>query len=137
LLVLAEPVLALFGRDFVAGVPALRILVIGQVIAAAAGSQLHLMIMTGHERSAAVLLVSSVAANAVVGAALVSPFGPTGAAVAATAALIGWNAAMGLSVRRHLRLFPGVLAAWPDQARRHIPPPAGGAVEQSIGPSRK
>jgi O-antigen/teichoic acid export membrane protein len=136
LFVLAEPVLALFGRDFVAGVPALRILLIGQVIAAAAGSQLHLMIMTGRERSAAVLLVSSVAANAVVGAALVSPLGPTGVALAATTALIGWNAAMGLSVRRHLRLFPGVFAAWPDKAR-HIVPRGAGTVEQSIGPSRK
>jgi O-antigen/teichoic acid export membrane protein len=128
LFVLAEPVLALFGRDFVAGVPTLRILLIGQVIAAAAGSQLHLMIMTGRERSAAVLLVSSVAANAVVGAALVSPFGPTGAAVAATAALIGWNAAMGLSIRRHLRLFPGVLAAWSNNAR-HIARRAASAAE--------
>jgi O-antigen/teichoic acid export membrane protein len=128
LFVLAEPVLALFGRDFVAGVPALRILLIGQVIAAAAGSQLHLMIMHGWKRSAAVLLVSSVAANAVVGAALVSPFGPTGAAVAATAALIGWNAAMGLSIRRHLRLFPGVLAAWSNNAR-HIARRAASAAE--------
>src|SRR5262249_7295475 len=53
LLVLAQPVLSLFGQDFVAGVPPLRILVIGQVMAAATGSQLHLMTMTGRERSAA------------------------------------------------------------------------------------
>jgi O-antigen/teichoic acid export membrane protein len=116
LLVFAEPVLALFGEDFVAGAPALRILLIGQVIAAAAGSQLHLLTMTGRERSAAVQLVVSVAANAAVGAALVSPLGPAGAALAATASLIGWNAAMGLSIRRHLRLLPGVFAAWPDKA---------------------
>jgi O-antigen/teichoic acid export membrane protein len=112
-LVLAEPVLALFGRDFVIGAPALRILLIGQVIAAAAGSQLPLMTMTGRELSAAMMLVSSVAANATVGAALITPFGPTGAAVAATTALIGWNATMGLSIRRHLGLFPGVFATWP------------------------
>jgi O-antigen/teichoic acid export membrane protein len=127
LLVLAEPLLALFGPDFVAGVPALQILLIGQVVVAAAGSQLHLMIMTGRERSAALLLVSSVAANAAVGAALVGPFGPTGAAVAATTALIGWNAAMGFSIRRHLRLLPGVLAAWPDKAR-HIARGGAGAA---------
>jgi O-antigen/teichoic acid export membrane protein len=116
LFVFAEPILSLFGRDFVAGTPALRILLTGQVIVAAAGSQLQLMTMTGHERSAAVLLVSSVVGNAAIGAALVSPLGPTGAALAATTALIGWNAAMGLSIRRHLRLFPGVLADWPDKA---------------------
>jgi O-antigen/teichoic acid export membrane protein len=116
LLVFAEPVLSLFGRDFVAGVPALRILLIGQMIVGAAGSQLHLMTMTGHERSAAVLLVSSVMANAAIGAALAIPLGPTGAALAATITLIGWNTAMALSIRRHLRLFPGVLADWPDKA---------------------
>jgi len=120
LLVLAEPILGLFGQDFVAGVPALRILLIGQVIAAATGSQLHLMTMTGRERSAAMQLASSVAVNTALGAALVSPLGPAGAAVAATTALIGWNAAMGVSIRRHLRLLPGVLAAWPSRTRRIV-----------------
>ena len=108
--VFAHPLLALFGRDFQAGVPALRILIVGQVIAAAAGSQLHLMNMTGRERSAAVLLASSGAAvNAALGAALVTGLGLTGAALAATMAVTGWNAAMGLSIRRHLRLLPGIL----------------------------
>jgi O-antigen/teichoic acid export membrane protein len=115
-LILAEPLLALFGRDFVAGAPALRILLVGQVVVAAAGSQLHLMTMTGRERSAAILLVASVAANAAIGTALVGPLGPAGAAVAATAALIGGNAAMGVLIRRYLRLFPGVFAAWPDKS---------------------
>jgi O-antigen/teichoic acid export membrane protein len=112
--VLAEPLLALFGRDFGAGVPALRILIIGQVLAAGAGSQLYLMTMTGLERRAAVQIVCGVVANAAVGAALIGPLGPTGAAIAATMALIGWNAAMAVSIRRHLGLFPGVFAAFPN-----------------------
>ena len=41
-----------------AGMPALRILLVGQVIAASAGSQMHVMAMTGHERTAAALLVA-------------------------------------------------------------------------------
>ncbi|MGH7087394.1 MAG: polysaccharide biosynthesis C-terminal domain-containing protein, partial [Stellaceae bacterium] len=114
--VFAGPVLGFFGRGFEAGAPALRILIIAQMIAAAAGSQMQLMTMTGRERTAAAQLVGSVAANAAVAAALITPFGPTGAALAAAIALIGWNAAMGLSVRRHLGLFPGVLAAWPGKA---------------------
>ena len=127
LVVLAEPILALFGRDFVAGVPALRILLIGQVIVAAAGSQLHLMTMTGHERLAAAQLVVSVAVNAAIGAALVGPVGPTGAALATAMALIGWNTAMGLSIRRYLRLFPGVFAAWPDKSPYIVRGGAGAA----------
>jgi O-antigen/teichoic acid export membrane protein len=89
----------------------LRILLAGQVIAAAAGSQLHLMTMTGRERSAAVQLVFSAVANAAAGAMLVTRLGPAGAALAAAAALIGWNAAMCVSILRHLSLLPGVLAA--------------------------
>jgi O-antigen/teichoic acid export membrane protein len=129
LMVLAEPVLSLFGQDFAAGAPALRILLIGQVMAVATGSQLHLMTMTGRERSAALQLVASVAANVALGAMLVSPLGPTGAAVATTTALIGWNTAMALSIRRHLRLLPGVLAAWPDKTRRIVS--NGGDVAKS------
>jgi O-antigen/teichoic acid export membrane protein len=117
LLVFAEPALALFGRDFATGAAALRILLIGQVIAAAAGSQLQLMTMTGRERGAAAQMVASAAANVAVGAVLIGPLGPAGAALAATATLIGWNAAMGFSVWRHLRLFPGLFADWPDKAR--------------------
>src|SRR5262249_39617288 len=122
LLFLAEPLLTIFGRDFGAGVPALRILLIGQMVVAGAGSQLHLMTMTGRELSVAIQLVSSVVANAVVGTALIGHLGPTGAAIAATAALIGWNVAMALSIRRHLRLSPGVLLAlqWPFQAATPI-----------------
>lgn len=118
LVALAEPVLSLFGQDFTGGASALRILLIGQLMAVATGSQLHLMTMTGRERSAAIVLVSSVVANAALGAVLVSRLGPTGAAVAATTALLGWNMAMSLSIWRHLRLLPGVLAAWPGKTRR-------------------
>ena len=107
----AEPVLKLFGPDFQTGAPALRILLLGQVIAVAAGSQLHLMTMTGRERSAALQLVFSAVANAAAAAALVTRLGSTGAALAAAVALIGWNAAMCVSVRRHLSLWPGVFAA--------------------------
>ena len=41
--------LGLFGPGFAAGVPAVTILIVGQVVAAAAGPQQHLVTMTGHE----------------------------------------------------------------------------------------
>jgi O-antigen/teichoic acid export membrane protein len=109
LFVLAEPLLAWFGPGYDAGVPALRILLVGQLIVASAGSQLNVMTMTGHERSAAALLVVCAAANAVVSALLISLFGLTGAAIATTATLIVWNVAMALFIWRRLQLLPGVL----------------------------
>jgi O-antigen/teichoic acid export membrane protein len=109
LFVLAEPLLAWFGPGYEAGVPALRILLVGQLIVASAGSQLYVMTMTGNERSAAALLVACAAANAVFSAVLITLFGLTGAAIATTVVLIVWNVAMALFIWRCLRLQPGVL----------------------------
>jgi O-antigen/teichoic acid export membrane protein len=110
LFVFAEPLLAWFGKEYVAGLPALRILLIGQVIAAGAGSQMQVMTMTGNERSASVLLIAGALGNIVTGAALIDLFGLVGAAAAATMTLIVWNAAVAFFIWRRLHLLPGVLA---------------------------
>jgi O-antigen/teichoic acid export membrane protein len=91
-------------------VPALRILLISQVMAASAGSQLYVMTMTGHERSAAALLVCCAMTNAGASAVLVGMFGLTGAAIGTAVSLVVWNVAMALFLRRRLNLLPGVLA---------------------------
>jgi O-antigen/teichoic acid export membrane protein len=110
LFVLAEPLLAWFGAGYETGVPALRILLISQVMAASAGSQLYVMTMTGHERSATVLLVSCAMVNAGASAVLIGMFGLTGAAIGTAVSLVVWNVAMALFLWRRLNLLPGVLA---------------------------
>lgn len=110
LFLLAEPLLAWFGPGYDAGVPALRILIISQVMAASAGSQLYVMTMTGHERSAAVLLVACAMFNAVAIALLINKFALTGAAIGAAVSLVVWNLAMALFLWRRLNLRPGILA---------------------------
>ncbi len=110
LFVLAEPLLAWFGAGYDAGVPALRILLISQVLAASAGSQLYVMTMTGHERNAAVLLACCAAVNAGASAVLVGMFGLTGAAIGTAVSLVVWNLAMALFLWRRLNLSPGILA---------------------------
>lgn len=105
---LAEPILAWFGKDFVAAVPALRILLAAQVIVASYGSQLPVMTMTKHERGAAALLILSTLVNVVAGFIFIRFLGLTGAAIATTIALIVWNVAMALFISRHLRLVTGV-----------------------------
>ncbi len=102
--------LAWFGHDFAAGVTTMRILLIGQVAAAAGGSQLFLMTMTGNERAASVLFVSTAVLNAVATSVLIGLIGPNGAAVAASAALVVWNVGMALFIWKKLHLIPGVLA---------------------------
>jgi len=121
LAVMAEPLLTWFGPDLKAGVPALRILLLGQTLAAGAGSQMYLMTMTGHERSAAALLVLSAIVNGISSAALISSFGLIGAASATSASLIVWNAAMAFFLWRRLRLPPGVLAMLRPPSKDEVP----------------
>jgi O-antigen/teichoic acid export membrane protein len=109
LAVIADPVLGWFGSDFAAGRGPLAILLIGQLFAAAGGSQLSVLAMTGNETDAARILVLSALTNAVLCAALVSLFGLIGAAIATALALVVWNVLMALDIRRKLRLWPGVV----------------------------
>ncbi len=122
LAILAEPILTWFGKDFAAGAPALRILLVGQVIAASYGSQLSVLTMTEHERGAAALLILSAAVNVVASIVFISMLGLTGAAIATTIALIVWNVAMAFFISRHLRLLPGVLGMFGSTLRRSLGP---------------
>jgi O-antigen/teichoic acid export membrane protein len=112
LAIMAKPLLSWFGEDFVAGVPALYALLIGQVIAAAFGSLLLIMTMTEHEWSAAALLILSAVFNILASVAFICWLGLTGAAIASSAALIIWHIAMAFFVFRYLRFLPGVLGAF-------------------------
>ena len=112
LLLLAQPLLAWFGRDFVAGAPIVKILVLGQVLAAACGPQQHLITMTGHERAGAAILAVCAASSFAGCIFIIRWFGLTGAAFATTVTLVGWNVALGIFIHRGLRLMPGLAASF-------------------------
>jgi len=101
-----------FGQDFDSGTTAVRILLLGQVVAAGAGSQLFIMTMTGNERFAAALVVLFTIVNITISAGLASLFGLTGIAIAAAFSLVAWNVAMALFIFRKLQLVPTALAAF-------------------------
>jgi len=104
--VIADHFLAWFGHGYEAGVPALHILLLGQVLAASCGSQLSIMTMTGCERSAALLLLLSAIFNVLLSAVLVSQLGLVGAALSTTITLVIWNIAMAAFIWRHMKLLP-------------------------------
>ena len=108
LMVLTGPILSWFGHDFSAGVTAARILLAGQVVASAAGSQLFIMTMTGRERAAAMILTATAAGNALLGVVLIPLLGLEGAAIAASVSLVAWNVAMAIFIRRTTALRPGL-----------------------------
>jgi O-antigen/teichoic acid export membrane protein len=104
--IIAEPLLSWFGPAYDAGVPALHVLLLGQVLAASCGSQLSILTMTGCERIAALLLILSALFNLLLSAALVNQFGLIGAAISATITLVIWNIAMAAFIWRRLGLLP-------------------------------
>ena len=107
---LAHPLMRLFGPGFSGGVAALRILLLGQVFASAAGPQLSLLTMTGHERSAMVLQTAAVVLGLVVAVAFILGAGLNGAALAAMLAQFGLTVALAILTWRRLNLALGVIA---------------------------
>lgn len=107
--VLASPLLRLFGPDFTEGLAALRILLVGQVIASAAGSPLFVMTMSQNERGAAGLFLASAVFNFLTTALFATWFGLVGAAIAGTMTLIVSNVAMMIFIKVRLNLLSGIL----------------------------
>ena len=83
--------LLLFGQDFTQGRTALTILSVGQLINIAMGSVGLLLVMTGHERDAAIGVAISAGLNIILNAILIPYWGMVGAAIATTSSLILWN----------------------------------------------
>ena len=108
--VLGGWVLGRFGTEFQLALAPLQILLVSQLVAAGAGSQIFLMTMTGHERGAALILILRTIGNAVLSDVLIDRYGITGAAVATLATLLILNISMAIFIRRRLGLLPGVLA---------------------------
>jgi len=105
----AEPILRLFGPEFVDSAPLVRILVVGQVIAAAFGSQLYVMTMTGEQSRAAAIIVATVSVNFLLTIWLTRSLDGAGAAAATATTLVLWNAAMAFYIRRRLHLWPSLI----------------------------
>lgn len=114
---LASPLLSWFGANFTTGVPVVAILVAGQLVAAAAGPQQHLLTMTGHERAAAAIFLASAVGNFAACVVMIDLLGMVGAALAMTAATVAFNVAAAVAVARYLKLEPGLVIAIGNMAK--------------------
>lgn len=100
--VFAGPVLALFGKGFVAGSSALIILVLGQLASASFGPVGHLLKLTGHHYKGLRVYGATVVVNIALNCALIPTVGIEGAAVATTATIVLRNVWSYALVRKHL-----------------------------------
>lgn len=111
LLVALPTLLGFFGPEFADGLACAAVLVAGQLFAAAAGPQQHLMTMTGNEKAGAAMHAGGALAGLVMCLALTGPFGILGTAVAIATGVVAWNLAMAWFAFARLGLRPGLLAA--------------------------
>jgi O-antigen/teichoic acid export membrane protein len=87
-LTLGEPLLGMFGKDFVGGYHLMFILAIGLLARASVGPVERLLNMLGERRSCAQVYAASFLLNLALCLLLIPRFGGTGAAVASAAALV-------------------------------------------------
>lgn len=117
LVIVAPYLLALFGPSFAQAYVPLVILATGHLFSGLTGPAGSLLQMTGHHVACAWVYGSVTAVKLVLGAIGFYFFGMIGGAVAATTAMIAWNVALHVLVRRRLGVTPSVLALLRPQGK--------------------
>jgi O-antigen/teichoic acid export membrane protein len=108
-IVLAGPVLGLFGNDFGAGTTTLRILCIGQVVNLATGFAGTTLIMTGAAGQLTKALAFGAVVNLGLSAVLIPEFHAEGAAIASTASVVLINIQTAWVLWRRRRIYSPAL----------------------------
>ncbi len=109
LAVVARPLLALFGPEFVEAAPLLLPLAGAQLVIAASGSVGFLLSMTGHQRDALRAVNGCAALTVILNVALIPSLGAWGAAIGMLVATAARSLALTYLVRNRLRIRPSAL----------------------------
>lgn len=109
LIAFGSTVLGFFGPAFVVGVPALTIMSVAQLLNAAAGSVVVVLTMTGGGAVTAVGVGAGLVVNVILNAVLVPVLQYNGAAIAASASLLTWNAILVVMLRHRIGLDSTVM----------------------------
>jgi O-antigen/teichoic acid export membrane protein len=112
LLALGEPMLRLFGRDFVSGYYLMFIIAIGLLARAAVGPAERLLNMLGERRSCALVYAASFFIDLVLCLALIPWLGIAGAAIANAVALVFESASLFYVAKYRLGLHCLVFGPW-------------------------
>lgn len=111
LIVFAEPVLGLFGPEFVAARWAMTALIVGQLVNVGAGSVGYLLMMTGHHNQCAHVMGWSALVNLLLNLIGIPLLGIAGAALATAVSMALWNIWLHALVVKHLEISPSIVAA--------------------------
>ena len=103
-------VLSLFGPRFTAAHTSLIILSFSNILNVAAGPVGWLLLMTGHERDAALGVFVATLVSLFLNVLLVGSYGIEGAALATAIGMVIWNLLLMLFVWRRLKLHSTILS---------------------------
>ena len=112
LVLFAEPILSLFGKEFGAAKPAMAVLAIGQLVNVGAGSVGNLLNMTGHQNQCAKVVGCCAILNLLLNWISIPYLGILGAAISTAISMSLWNIWMNAMVVKHLGVNPSIVAAW-------------------------
>lgn len=104
-------ILGLWGDAFVTATVALNLLAVANLVNACGGPTGYIMTMTGHERTAALVLTGAVLLNLALNALLIPHFELVGAGSATLATLVAWNVVIVTYARRRVGVSTTIL--WP------------------------
>ena len=104
--------LRLYGPGYAEAADAMRILAVGQVFSAGAGSCGILLLMTGHQRVFLQGMIIALVANAAIGELAIPHLGTMGGALSATAGLIIWNSYYVAYAMKKLGLNTTIVGGW-------------------------
>src|ERR1700729_161562 len=107
---LSGPLLGLFGPEFEEARPALLVLLVSQLVSAAAGSVGYLLTLTGYHREATLALGLSALVCALLAVAGVLTLGLVGAALGTTIGFLLWNGSLYWLVVRKLGIYPSIFS---------------------------
>ncbi|MCU0536736.1 MAG: polysaccharide biosynthesis C-terminal domain-containing protein [Hydrococcus sp. Prado102] len=107
----AEPILGLFGEEFMAAKWVMAAIAIGQLVNVGSGSVGYLLMMTGHHNQCAFVMGWSALINLVLNLILIPSIGMEGAALATAFSMALWNVWMNRLVVKYLGVDPSIMAA--------------------------
>lgn len=111
LAIFSQPILGLFGSEFLIAHVALKILLIGHLVDVLCGSVGNLMMMTGHQNKSVIVSGCCGVMNIGLNAVLIPQFGAAGAAIATTSTLVIWNICMSVLVMKYIKINPSIFYA--------------------------
>jgi O-antigen/teichoic acid export membrane protein len=110
-LLFTQPVLSIFGSDFITANWTLKILVIGRLVDALCGSVGSLMVMTGHQNKSLPVFGWCALMNIVLNAITIPYLGMVGAAIATSITMITWNIWLSVLVIKYVKVNPSIFSA--------------------------